>query len=251
MSGRQFTEKEVAQILRHAAEMQGDSGRIPEDGVSLEELQRIGSEVGLGKEHIEAALAQLDEQEDGQTRWLGAPPSYEFERIVEGNLTDEAWQTVVAELNATFHQNLRGKKTGPVRSWFWKHDLGTINFTVTQSENSVRLKVVSYIDDGIGCGMWVAGAAIVITCGALVEGLKDFGAAFTYLPFVVWPIVAILGGLWFRKITSNWYRRDRKKLSKMMSKLEGMIASAKAPDPLKAPVPAETDLAERLNQGQG
>lgn len=218
---RQFTEKEVARILRDAAEMQGSTGSLHEEGVSAAELEKIAAEVGLSRSHVQAAMARLDEMDDGQTRWLGAPPSYEIEAIREGVLTHDQWQAMVAELNATFHQAETGAITGPVRTWYWKHELGSVQFTATQNENATRFKLVAFIDDGISAGFWGAIGAIVMGSGAVAANLDS------------WPllqaasILLVVGGVsvWFRKLVSNWYRRDRRKLTKLMERLKTAAAS--------------------------
>lgn len=247
---RNYTEKETARILRRAAEIQGreTSSKPAGDGISPDELLRIGQEVGLDRESLRAAMDGLEEDGDEvQARWLGAPPSYEVERVLEGTLTDDHWNVLVGELNSTFHQSIEGVNSGPVRTWHWKSELGKVHFSATQAANSVRLKLNVHIDDGIAVGMIMTILAMLI--GSAVTW--SFDALRPYLSFLLMTIYLVGMGLWFRSITSKWYRRDRRKMVRLLDQMEERLKelgpAVSVPEASIEPV--DENLEQRLGQG--
>jgi hypothetical protein len=244
---RLYTEKETARILRRAADIQSREAMAGDrrDGVSAEELIRIGQEVGLEEGSLLEAIRGLDEDGDEvQTRWLGAPPSYELERVLEGSFGENQWQAVVGQLNATFHQSIAGVTSGPVRTWHWKHELGSIHFTATETPTSVRLKMVSFIDDGIALAM------ILSTIG-MFGAVMAMWAIDSFRPFLslLFTFLTVIGvGLWFRSATSKWYRRDRIKLNRVMGHVEEAIRLQRAtPNPSSAALSGEEPLSDRIS----
>lgn len=222
---RHYSEKETAKILRKAAEIQSRraSSAEPLDGISGEELRRIGAEVGLDEDAIHEALNSVEEDNEGaQARWLGAPPSYEIERVFEGQLTPGQWQALVGELNATYHQSIEGVVNGPVHTWHWKGSLGSVHFQAVQTPTSVRLKMTNQIDDGVTVGF------ILACCAMLIGGSGPWASpALQVWAAALLSIVIVLGiGLYFRRTAAIWYHRDRAKTSRIMDRLEEVLRSA-------------------------
>ncbi|MFY9234121.1 MAG: hypothetical protein WAO58_06640 [Fimbriimonadaceae bacterium] len=242
---RHYTEKETAKIIRRAGELQARSSTSDApSGISPAELFRIGQEVGLDAQYIREAMHGVEEDGDEvQTRWLGAPPSYEVERAFEGTLSDERWQALVGELNSTFQQSIVGVKAGPVHTWHWKHDLGSVHFTATQTPTSVRLKLVPHIDDGISVGM-VSTIGIILVTAAAPWGAQELPIWAKVLASI---FMALALGLWFRKIVAGWYRHDQIKMAKLMDRLEQTLQE-QAELPLPHLQPAEEPLQQRLSQ---
>lgn len=229
---RTYNEKETARILRKAAEIQAnrESAKPAGEGLSPDELLRIGQEVGLDAAAIRQAMEGDDEDADEvQTRWLGAPPSYDVERVFEGKLTDDQWHAIVGELNSEFHQSIEGVVSGPVRTWHWKNDLGKVHFSATQTGNSFRLKSTTYMDDGIAVGMIITIAAMLVGSGIS----WSFDALRPLLSLILMCVWVFGLGLWFRSSTSRWHRRDRKKMSKLMDRIEERLAEI-GPGPVLA-----------------
>lgn len=230
MGDRQFTEKQTARILRRAAELQAADGKSDgPEGLSVTEVIRVGSEVGLDEQHVRAAMEELavGVEEDAQTRWLGAPPSHEVERIIPGGLPEDGWQAMVGELNATFKQSIPGLACGPVRSWHWKHELGNVHVDATEGAGSTRVRIVAYIDDGLSVGLMVAIFAMLVSVGLL--GFASDLPQFIGVPFSAIAVLLIAGS--YRRTASRWFRSDRKKLAKLMDRLEEAAKVEGRPSP--------------------
>ena len=101
---RRFTDRDVALILQRASELDRDGdGEALSRGLSLADLQEIGSEVGLGGELIARAAREV-----AGTGWrrggrsvLGAPLVQREIRAVPGELDPEALGVLVSRVEET------------------------------------------------------------------------------------------------------------------------------------------------------
>ena len=57
--GQRYTEQQLVEILRRAAERQEGLTTDADGRFSLAEIQQIASEVGIGSAHVAAAAAEL------------------------------------------------------------------------------------------------------------------------------------------------------------------------------------------------
>ena len=71
---RRFTDREIAAVLRHAADLDERSGTSEGGGLSLEELREIAAEVGISATAIDRAVAALDRPASVGS-WLGGAPA--------------------------------------------------------------------------------------------------------------------------------------------------------------------------------
>ncbi|HYE57364.1 MAG TPA: hypothetical protein VD948_02615, partial [Rhodothermales bacterium] len=96
---RVYSEQEVSQILERAVEQQARAHPAsPEAGLTLEELERIGYEVGIEARYLRSAAAEVDASGGATTRRSRSATHLFVERWVPATLTDEAWEDMVAEL---------------------------------------------------------------------------------------------------------------------------------------------------------
>lgn len=209
--------------MRRAAELQTEAGAdldMP-GGHSQREVERIGLELGLEPAFIERAVAEHREREidGGQTRWLGAPPRYEIERVVEGELSEDTWEAVVHELNAEYHQAISGETTRGIRTWVWQHDLGSVRLLALSKDRKVRLRFIAHIDDGISTGLILTVIAMFgLSAGAWAHDLlRPWTSA--ALTLGVWG----LGAFWFRTAVAKWFRRDKMKSSDLVDLLVSIV----------------------------
>lgn len=217
-----FSEKQVAQVLRRAAELQ-DQESGPDAslrGATAKDIQRIGEEVGLDPRLVAAALAEMaqigvEEDHRGQSRWLGAPPEYTVERTLSGQLSQEGWETLVGLLNERFRQSEPGLVSGSLRSWRWEHELGWVYFSAVQMEHGVRLRLHLQIDEGLVAGLvptviaWFAATSLLFS----VDNLRPW---FSMLLSAVLLVGLAVG---FRSSAAAWWRKDQRKMARLMDEL--------------------------------
>lgn len=235
---RTYTEKEAARIMRIAADIQHKADDPASgDGVSLDELARIGEEVGLDPKAIRLAADRLDDDgEEVQRRLLGAPPTYEIERIIDGPMTDDLWDAIVGELNTHYAQSVSGISTGRTRTWNFKQDTVTTHLTAQDTGKKVRLTMKKNIDDGIAVAMI---PTIMVMLGAFF-GPFAWAALRPWGSLLLGILFAATIGLLFRTTVAKWYRNDRKRANRLMDKLAlTAIEAHEAPLETAAPIAAE------------
>ncbi|REL38431.1 hypothetical protein DYD21_00300 [Rhodohalobacter sp. SW132] len=103
MSQRTYSEEEIAEIIKRAAEM--ESGQLSEKnapgdlpGLNLDELSEVAAEAGIDPENVRKAAHQLDQPVPDQS----TPPSKNevfAERWVKGKLTEESIDLIISDLN--------------------------------------------------------------------------------------------------------------------------------------------------------
>lgn len=119
MSERRFSEDEVAQILKYAAESQdSDRNLLPSgNGLTLTELEEIGREVGISPQAIQQAAQSVGKPEQPTRRFLGLPLSVGKNVDLDRKLTDDEWDRLVADLRVTFDARGVVKHEGSLRTW--------------------------------------------------------------------------------------------------------------------------------------
>jgi hypothetical protein len=126
MSRYRFTEEEVRAIFERAAVRQEEARRAEEAGragLSVEELQRIGAEVGIDPAHVAAAAEEIARRgasgaaPPARTTFLGMPTHLRQTRLLPAPLDDATWERVVADLRRQFATPGLAGEVGRQREW--------------------------------------------------------------------------------------------------------------------------------------
>ncbi len=179
---QRYSDNEVEEIVRRAADEQVQNPSDP--GMSLKTVQQIADDVGLSPERVERAArdlaartpSQLPAESSPGKFWLGSPTVIEWERVVDSEVTDVAYDDIVDEIQATFatdgQMDIRG------RSLTWRTMKPTLGKTralqvrVTARGGKTRIQVqerlgelASSIHGGIMGGGGAGGIAIILGVG--------------------------------------------------------------------------------------
>ena len=117
---RRYSEREVAAIFEWAAEAEVREEVGAGEGLTLNELQRIGAEAGLSPAHIAEAAAVLDRDpppSDLLSRTLGVQRAVSHSVRLPAPLTDADWERLVAQFRSTFDANGKTTREGSLRTW--------------------------------------------------------------------------------------------------------------------------------------
>ena len=117
-----YDEKETAEILERATAREMDHGRAPApagDGLTLAELQDIGTEVGIEPGRIAEAARGLASRGPAGTpqTFLGVPRSVSRIVPIDRALDEDEWTRLVVDLRETFDAQGKVRTEGPLRSW--------------------------------------------------------------------------------------------------------------------------------------
>ena len=168
---RRYGDEEVATIFERAANHPAPGGSTvasttASTGLTLQELQAIGAEVGLEPERIADAAASLEVHRGApapRRTYLGAPVS--VSRLVDlpRAPTDREWEQLVVELRQTFGAQGRQSSQGNLRSWI----NGNLHALVEPTDAGYHLRLGTTKGDAVAAGR----VGIAMLTVALLMGL--------------------------------------------------------------------------------
>ena len=217
-----FSEKQISTILRRATEMQEASMTTDPTGLTFEELQQIAVEAGIDAKYIAAAITEQEQEGDVDERfyWLGAPTSIERERVVAGEVSDEQWEEMVAEIRSTF--GLVGASGQVGRSREWTHDSKEqqAQVTVTSREGQTKIRLFARYPQ-------LAALAFIpgMTMGILIPIFLIEGLGLPAAPGV-FVFIAVMATLFMglRFLYSRLARGKQRKAQQLLARLEQIVA---------------------------
>ena len=119
LPARRFTEKETETILRRAAELQASGGveATGEKGLTLTEMESIAREAGLDPALIRKAALEIEQGKAAKSSpFFGVPLRLSLERVVPGEITEDAWGTMIMDLQRTLGPG-QASQAGRMRTW--------------------------------------------------------------------------------------------------------------------------------------
>lgn len=232
---RLLSEKEVSRVLKRATELQEAEGLAETTGLSVEELQQIAAEVGIDPRHLAVALAELEQGGDKRFHWLGASPSVDLERVVEGEVSEEQWEAMVVEIRQAF--DLVGGAGRVGRSFEWTHDSKDkeAQVTVTPHEGQTTIRIRVRFSDVAGQLFFWFLTAAAATGGFIAGGLdlEGFGVVFAIISTL---FVAFLGS---RFIFKGIAKKKEQNARQLLTRLEQIVAEP-AKEAALPPLPEAT-----------
>ena len=119
---RRYDEQEIAEILERATTSEATLPSEPatvREGLTLAQLQEIGSEVGIAPASIADAARAISGRElaAATKTFLGTPRSVSRIVPIDRALNDDEWTRLVVDLRETFDAFGKVKIQGPLRSW--------------------------------------------------------------------------------------------------------------------------------------
>lgn len=167
MSERRYTDAEFRKIMELATSQvpARPGSRSAEAGLTLTEVQSIGSEVGVDPVAVARAAATLDAGIDkAPRRSLGMPIEVGRVARLPRAPTDEEWDQLVAELRATFRARGEVVVQGGLREW----RNGNLHASVEPAPGGHRLRLGTVKGDAsgvnaLGATGLVAGAVVFVS----------------------------------------------------------------------------------------
>src|SRR5438552_7076893 len=173
MAERRYNDKEIAAIFRAAAEEgpQTPQREVARDeGLTLSELQAIGSEVGISSAAVAQAARAVDVRLGGASRtFLGLPIGVARTVNLNRRLTDEEWERLVVQLREVFNARGRTRIDGSLRQW----TNGTLQVLLEPTETGHRLRFGTMhgaARAAIGAGFATLGVTTIVTLASVVGG---------------------------------------------------------------------------------
>lgn len=226
---RRYSDTEVRRLLKYAAERQqsdetGGAGGGEGGGMTLAALQEVAAEAGIEPRYVQLAAARIDNPEPtGPKHWLAGPALLvRAERIVPGELREEDYEQVVAEIQMA--TDVPGDTTMVGRTVTWRsvtseHQLRPLWVTVASRNGETRIQAeerlhgyaMNLYGGVVGAGGMVVGLGIGLGVG-VVLGSAIFAAAFP---------VTLIGGLYVatRQVMKSVGRKRRAELERLVDRI--------------------------------
>ena len=177
-----YTEQELVEILRRAAERQEGLNTEPDGRFSLAEIQQIASEVGIAPVHVAAAAAEITQHVPiPVVGALGAPTAFRFERWLDGEIPRSA----IGELFdvARHLVGLQGQVTEVLDTVEWRARAGLGATVVSVARRSGRTQISVHITRADSAALVVG----TTTAGGIV-GATAIGAALATSAIAAGPL---------------------------------------------------------------
>jgi len=185
---RRYTDNEVQEIVKRASEIEATN---PTAGgtMTVGGVEALAAEVGIAPEAVRQAALALRTSSPGTTGpraplppnpWIGGPTRLSCERVVEGEVPDSEFPTMVEEIRRVLNHPGQVSQLG--RSFSWTSARGastTRGLEVAVSVRAGRTRITAQeslgnliggIFGGVGGGVGGGGMGLVVPAGAALAG---------------------------------------------------------------------------------
>src|SRR5438093_10213743 len=173
MAERGYNDKEIAAIFRAAAEEGPQSpqrGVARDEGLTLAELQAIGSEVGIPSDAVAQAARAVDVRLGASSRtFLGLPIGVARTVNLNRRLTDQEWEQLVVQLRDVFNARGTTRSDGSLRQW----TNGNLQVLLEPTETGHRLRFRTLhgaARAAMGAGLAVFGVTATVAVATAISG---------------------------------------------------------------------------------
>lgn len=195
---RRYSETEVRRLLKYATELQrsdeaGGRGGREGDGMTLATLQDVAAEAGIEPRYVQLAAARIDGPAPTGLRdsLVGTPLLVRAERIIPGELRDEDYEQIVAEIQMA--TDVPGNASMVGRALTWRSETSdyqtrSLQVIVASRSGETRIQAEERLQGYAGAlyGGVVGGAGVGIGMGVgFGVGLGALGSALFALAFPV------------------------------------------------------------------
>ncbi len=254
MAERRYDERDVAGILREAAENQAsqmEPGHFG-SGMTLAEIQRVANELGIDSNQVLSAVARresLVEQEVG--RFWGATPRIIRTRTSDSELDDSAWEEVVAELRATVGGPGTIGKVGSSNEWTGGNGYIAAHFSAKPQDGTTRFRIT--FDQTAMCVYWLV-TFILTFISSIVGGalMSKFGVT----PLANWGIIlafVALACFATNRAVARWQGRNIDLANSLLKRAEELVPESvpKTQDGIRNNLAHSPQLPDETNKNVG
>ncbi len=227
---RRYREEEVAEIFETAASERhpapGANALVAAEGLTLAELQAIGSEVGIPADRIAGAAAALELRRSSLRRTdLGMPFSVRRTVDLPRAPTDHEWEVLVAELRETFNARGRDGSHGGLREW----SNGNLHARVEPTETGHRLRLGTTKTNAVALNRVGALGLVMAVVMLMVLALSGTLPESLFLPLMM---VAMGGGAlgYNAARLPGWAREREEQMERIAARAVALLGGEPAPE---------------------
>ena len=184
MNDKTYSEEEVSDIIGQAARLQALEGTAGRQGLTLAEIKQVAREAGIDPRFIEISSSQTSEYR--KETW-SLPTQTSRSMFIEGELSDEAWNSMVRSFMATFGGAGEVDVQGARRTW--KRDA----IRITAEESGGMVSLIAEADWGSELELPIA-FLIVGSIATVMLGLVSVLSGEPGLGMIVLLLSLLIGG---------------------------------------------------------
>ncbi len=248
-----YTEREVAQIIERAVVRQEEARRRQgKGGLSLEEIERLGREVGIDPEYMVAAAAEIDAGASEKSSHTTATHNH-VERWTAGPLDIHDWEDAVDDLRrelGTDYGSMFGrtsaaefKEQGATKTWEHTTGMG-VHTRLTVSERGERTRIrleqqVGNMSPPVEGIMYGALSMLLLgpLAGFLGTSLFD-GILATVASIAMGLVLFVIASYAIYKADVKWRAKKHRKIEDLADDLAVKLAPS---GPARSALPREAD----------
>lgn len=185
---RIYSEEEIGRVLKRAAEIQGKQPRTSGYGLSLAEIQELAADSGIDPELVIAAVSELKaDQEALKKNIWGGPLSSTLIRSVEGQLSDDTWEEMLALLRRTYKETGETERRGTTRQWMSRGQDGRRSHLIATYRDGRTELEHFYGNPTIAIPFYIIPLILSLIALPIIfepMGLEGWPAFFTWFSFV-------------------------------------------------------------------
>lgn len=225
MSKRRYNEQQIGAILQRSGEIQaGLTPEVDSHGLTLEELQKVASEVGIEPFVVEQAALEVDSTEVGARKGVASGPRV-LDHTIDGAITDEQWEDMVIRLRQ--HSGKSGTSTlhGSTREWTSDSDMGSLTLTAATRNGRTRFRLLGDTS-GVSAVGWILGLTFGLL-GVLIMSVllgKKAGMEGWLVALVAAMTSSLVIGL-TATMTKSWEKKSQRALGKVFTEIISMAGS--------------------------
>jgi len=236
-AGERFTEQQLGEILRRAADRQEGLATEPDGRFSLAEIQQIAAEVGIAPAHVAAAAVEVRHRSPApQPSALGAPTSFRFEYWLDGEIPRSA----IGELFDIARQEigLQGQVSEALDTAEWRARSNLAASVVSVARRGGRTQISVYLAPtdvaaivGVTTSVGGVGAALGIglalgTTAAVAGPLAIAATVAVSLGWAGAGTWVAMRGIW-RRVARRWERRTNALGTQLVAAAQRAIDAAR------------------------
>ena len=249
---RRYTDKEVSAILRLAMESGGPGADIDHEGMSLDELVNVASDAGIEPDLIRSAAEKLDTLEAPSPRFdiVGCRPYTELVRVVDGEVTPENWDEIVAELRSAFSGPTgEASQLGKTSEWHAGSLFTALHVSATPEGGRTNMKVSLTSRDVpvFAYGLTFVFAGLVLFLKVAPELSSGLGISMGFaLPATLGAMLGTLGLV--RVAVGSWYRNKTRQMKDALDRVQEVVGRERGPSSVAVQTPVEDELRIQIGE---
>jgi len=210
--GPLYSDKQAETILRRAVERSAAAGAAGSSGISLAEMERIATELGIDPQQVRSAAAEVSGR--------STPGLVDREQIVPAELSEEAWDLILLELRRVYGTACAASAVGRARQW----DTPNVHASLVSRDGSTNVHLMENHSSEISLGwvMWAFFSLFVLLL-AVVVGAKKGGPDQALINALITGAVSGAAFLGIRASVQSWRKRQQERMHGLLRRVTGLI----------------------------